>query len=56
MDSSRQLASIYAINFVITLHLILLIYVQTSDVTELKLLVFFFFEETGGVIPLDYNF
>ena len=53
MDSSRQLASIYVINFVITLHLILLIYVQTSDVTELKL---FFFEETGGVIPLDYNF
>jgi hypothetical protein len=31
VDSSRELASIYAIGFVINLYLILLIDVQTSD-------------------------
>ena len=39
LDSSRELASIYAIRFVISLHLILLIGVQTSDVMGLKLLI-----------------
>jgi uncharacterized integral membrane protein len=36
MDSSRELASIYAIGFIISLYLLLLIGVQTSDVTGLK--------------------
>lgn len=33
---SRELALIYAISFIISLHLILLISVQTSDVTEIR--------------------
>jgi hypothetical protein len=36
MDSSRELVSIYAIGFVISLYLILLISVQISDVTGTK--------------------
>jgi hypothetical protein len=36
MDSSRELASIYAIGFVVKLYLILLIGVQKSNVTGLK--------------------
>jgi hypothetical protein len=36
MDSSNELASIYAIGFVIRLYLIFLIGVQTFDVTRLK--------------------
>jgi hypothetical protein len=36
MDSSRELASIYAIGFVIRLYLIVLIGVQTSDGMGLK--------------------
>jgi hypothetical protein len=36
MDSSRELASIYVIGFLVRLYLILLIGVQTSDVTGLK--------------------
>jgi hypothetical protein len=36
MDSSRELASIYAMGFVISLYLILLIGVQTFNVTGLK--------------------
>jgi hypothetical protein len=37
MDSSRELASIYAMNSVISLYLILLIGVQTFDMTGSKL-------------------
>lgn len=37
MDSSRELASIYAISFVISLYLILLIGDQISDVMGLNL-------------------
>jgi hypothetical protein len=37
MDSSCELVSIYAIGFVISLYLILLIGVQTSDVAGLKI-------------------
>jgi hypothetical protein len=36
MDSSRELASIYTISFVIRLYLILLIGVKISDVMGLK--------------------
>jgi hypothetical protein len=36
MDSSRELVSIYVISFIIRLYLIILIDVQTSDVTVLK--------------------
>jgi hypothetical protein len=36
IDSSRELDFIYAINFVINLYLILIIGVQTSDMTGLK--------------------
>ena len=36
MDSSRELALIYAIGFIISLYLILLIGVQTSDLTATK--------------------
>jgi hypothetical protein len=37
MDSSRELASIYAISFVINLYLIFLIGVKTSDMIGLKI-------------------
>jgi hypothetical protein len=37
MDSYRELVSIYTISFVINLYLILLINVQTSDVTGISL-------------------
>ena len=36
MNSSRKLAFIYIIGFVISLYLILLICIQTSDVTRLN--------------------
>jgi hypothetical protein len=36
MDSSRELASIYTISFVISLYLILLIGIQTFNMMELK--------------------
>jgi hypothetical protein len=36
MDPYRELASIYAMGFVISLYLMLLIGVQTFDVKELK--------------------
>jgi hypothetical protein len=34
IDSSRKLISIYAISFIVSLHLIFLISVQTSDMTK----------------------
>jgi hypothetical protein len=37
IDSSRKLVFIYSISFIISLYLIFLIGVQTSDVTGLKL-------------------
>jgi hypothetical protein len=37
MNLSRELASIYTFDFVISLYLIFLIGVQTSDITGLKL-------------------
>jgi hypothetical protein len=36
MDSSRKVGSIYAMNFIINLYLILLIGVQTFDMTGLN--------------------
>ena len=39
LNLSHELTSIYTINFIISLHLMLLIIVQTSDVMGLKLLV-----------------
>jgi hypothetical protein len=36
MDSSRELAFIYAMSFVISLYLIILIGVQTFDVTGVR--------------------